>query len=170
MKIWLLAMGFAFALQSCSSTIYLVRHGEKQAADGTMMSGNPDLSSEGKQRAQALATLLAAKKINAAYATPFKRTQQTATPTAEAKNLAVNSYPPNNGNQLIDSLAMQKGKGFLVVGHSNTVPALLRHLGLSPRMQDIPEDDFDNLFTVHIRWFFGRTIRLEQSTYGAVSP
>lgn len=158
-------------LQSCSSTIYVVRHAEKQSADGnTMMGNDPNLSADGKKRAEALATFLATKKVSAIYATPYKRTQQTAAPTASLKALSVKTYNPNQGNQLIDSLARQKSKGFLIVGHSNTAPALLRHLGLTPSMQDIPENDFDNLFIVRIKWFFGRKIRLEESTYGAVSP
>lgn len=170
MKIFLPIAIIVWLLQSCSSTIYVVRHAEKQAANGAMMGNDPDLSVEGKLRAKALAELLAGKGIKAAYATPYKRTQQTAAPTAAAQNLSVTTYPPNQGNALIDSLARQKNKNFLIVGHSNTVPALLRHLGLNPSMQDIPENDFDNLFTVRIQWFFGKKMRLVQSTYGAVSP
>lgn len=170
MKIFLPIAMLVFLLTSCSSTIYMVRHAEKQAANGAMMGNDPDLSAEGKLRAEALATLLAGKKLTAAYATPYKRTQQTASPTAAAQNLAVKIYAPNQGNLLIDSLARQKGKNFLIVGHSNTVPALLRHLALNPNMQDIPENDFDNFFTVRIKWFFGRKMRLVQGTYGAISP
>jgi broad specificity phosphatase PhoE len=171
MKIFLVIAMLVLVLQSCSSTIYVVRHAEKQAADGNaMMNNNPDLSADGQKRAEALATFLAGKKITAVYATPYKRTQQTAAPTASLKALPVKIYNPNQGNQLIDSLAHLKRKGYLVVGHSNTVPAMLRHIGLNPGMQDIPESDFDNLFTVRIRWFFGRKMRLEQGTYGAVSP
>ena len=168
MKIFLPIVVLALALTSCSSTIYVVRHAEKEAPSGTntMMANDPNLSAQGLQRANALADLLARKKISAVYATPYKRTQQTVQPTATAKALAVTTYPPKTGNQLIDSLAHKKDKSFLIVGHSNTVPSLLRHLGLKPSMQDIPESDFSYLFTVRIKWFFGRKMRLEEKRYG----
>jgi broad specificity phosphatase PhoE len=155
---------------ACSTTIYVVRHAEKQGAATAMMSNDPDLTEAGKERANALADSLKKKKITAVYSTPYKRTQQTAEPTAILKLLQVNSYNANAGETLIDSLAGTKKKAYLVVGHSNTVPAMLRKLGLHPSMQDIPDNDYDNFFVVRIKWFFGKNITLTEKTYGKVSP
>jgi len=157
----------AFTMTSCSTTIYLVRHGEKAAADGTMMTSDPALSTAGQQRAAALKDSLAAKHLSQIFATEFKRTQQTVQPTAEAKTLTTTIYKAAKSDSLILALTNHKGKNYLVAGHSNTVPAMLRKIGFT--VSDIPETDFDNFFTVKIRWFFGRKMQLVKATYGAAT-
>jgi phosphohistidine phosphatase SixA len=154
---------------SCSSTIYVVRHAEKQASNNTM-SADPDLSDAGKQRALALADVLASKKFTAIYATPYKRTQQTAEPLAVAASLPITTYAANKGEVLIDSLSGKKNKTYLVVGHSNTLLPMLRKLGLQPSLKEIKDDDYDNLFVVRIKRFPGKKARLTEKTYGQVSP
>ena len=84
MKLLFSAMFFACLLSSCSTTIYVVRHAEKQTGvNNSMMSADPDLTDAGKARAKKMAEMLASKSITAVYATPYKRTQQTAEPTAQ---------------------------------------------------------------------------------------
>jgi broad specificity phosphatase PhoE len=84
--------------------------------------------------------------------------------------LPVTTYAPNGGDALLDSLIKQKNRRFLVVGHSNTIPAMLRHIGLTPSMENIPDNDYDNLFVVKLKWGLGRKISLKEKTYGKVSP
>jgi len=165
MKLFFLILASAF-LASCSTTIYVVRHAEKAVTAGA----DPNLSNAGEQRALALRDSLATKPLNNIYATQFVRTLQTAQATASAQNIAVYRYNTTASDSLIEALIHKQKKKFLVVGHSNTVPAMLRKIGLNPSMQQIPENDFDNFFTVKISWFLGRTLRLTQATYGAVSP
>jgi len=156
---------FVACLCSCSTTIYVVRHAEKVDA-----SADPNLSPAGNRRAIALNDSLQNVSLKDVFATQFKRTYQTAEPTASAKNLAIKTYNSSVGDSLMTALSNKKGSRFLVVGHSNSVPAMLRKIGLSPTMQQIPENDFDNLFIVNIRWFFKKRMSLTQKTYGAVSP
>lgn len=170
MRLFILALCGIFLLTACSSSIYIVRHAEKEAATGGMSNTNPNLTAAGNARAAALADSLSAIAISAVYATPYNRTQQTGQPTASQKNLTVRTYAINHGAALIDSLSKIQKKAFLVVGHSNTVPGLIQSLGLTPSMQEIPENDYDNFFIVKISWFFGRSMRLIQKTYGAPSP
>ncbi len=154
----------------CSSTIYVVRHAEKQAASTNTMNADPDLSEAGKQRAKALADLFASKKFTALYATPYKRTRQTAEPLAVAASMPVTTYAANRGDVLLDSLSSQKNKTYLVVGHSNTLLPMLRKLGLQPSVNEIKDDDYDNLFEVRIKRFGGKKTTLSEKTYGQVSP
>ena len=160
----------AFLFTSCTTTIVLSRHAEKAAQTGSMMTNDPDLSTAGMVRANALRDTLKNIRFNAIFATQYKRTKQTAQPTATAGNIAVTEYNVRNGNQLIDSLVKIKNKRFLITGHSNSIPGLIKHIGLNPSMAEIPENDYDNLFFVKIRWFFGRQIKLTETTYGTVSP
>lgn len=152
-------------LTSCSSTIYIVRHAEKADA-----SPDTELSEAGHARALALRDTLHMADLDGIYASQFKRTLQTVQPTATEKNVEVIRYNTTASDSLIVALAKKQNRKMLVAGHSNSVPAMLRKLGLNPSMQTIPENDFDNLFIVRISWFFGRSIRLTESTYGTVSP
>ncbi len=169
-----LFIGLLLLLSACSqtTTLYLVRHAEKQAPSNAngMMAGDVDLTDAGQARALVLVDSLSGKRVAAVYATPYKRTQQTVQPVADAKMLPVRIYPANQlaSNALVDSLSLTKGKTYLVAGHSNTVPDMIRHLGLSLSFSgNIPENDFDNLFIITIN---KNGKRLEQKTYGALSP
>ena len=54
-----------------------------------------------------------------------------------------------------------KGKIVLVVGHSNTVPALIYNMGASKKVPEINENEYDNMYLVSIPWFGKtKTIRL----------
>jgi broad specificity phosphatase PhoE len=57
----------AFLLQACSTTSYfIVRHCEKEAQNANMTSDVP-LSAAGKERAEALKTVLQSKKVQHKY-------------------------------------------------------------------------------------------------------
>ena len=75
-KISLLILLSVVLVQCHSTRVYIVRHAEK----GTMPAGDPDLTEEGRARAQALAGSLRNKEIKAIYSTQTRRTQQTAEP------------------------------------------------------------------------------------------
>jgi broad specificity phosphatase PhoE len=54
-----------------------------------------------------------------------------------------------------------KGEIVLVVGHSNTVPALIGNMGASKNVPAIAENEYDNLYLISIPWFGKtKTIRL----------
>ncbi|MBK7410812.1 MAG: histidine phosphatase family protein [Saprospirales bacterium] len=161
---FLLLLFFLF-IQGCVSTIYVVRHAEKAGG------ADPGLTAAGAERAEALATFLADKNISAVYATPYNRTRQTAQPTADALGLTVQLYQNDTLSAFVASQLNPLGKNRLVVGHSNTVLDIVRALGATPTMTEIPENDFDNLFIVRkSRYLNQLTITLTETTYGAPSP
>jgi broad specificity phosphatase PhoE len=126
-------------------TIFLVRHAEKVEA-GSGDPGDPDLSEAGRARADALATVLKDAKIKFVYATEFKRTQATARPTAQAAGVEVMVVPGNETAALVSKLKKARSN-VLVVGHSNTVPDIIKAFGL-PKPAAIGDGDYDNLFIV----------------------
>ena len=141
-------LGFYFLLLSAflstataQSTIFIVRHAEK--ADATK---DPDLSEAGRTRAEALAKTLRDANITAIYATEFKRTQQTAAPLAKALGITVTTLPAKDNAALIAKLRASNGNA-LVVGHGDTIPDLIKALGISDPI-NIGENDYDNLFAV----------------------
>ena len=134
---------FVACLCSCSTTIYLVRHGEK--VDN---SADPNLSDKGEKRAIALKDTLANAGLKAVYATQFKRTFQTAQPAAEAKNITITRYNSSVSDSLITALSNKKGNNFLVVGHSNTVPDILKEASHNTFTVTISDSQYDNIFIV----------------------
>ncbi len=130
-------------------TVFLVRHAER--ADTTpgaspKMADDPDLSEAGRARAQSLAAALKDANITAIYATEFKRTQQTAAPLAKALGLTVKIVMSKSQADLLTQLKASKGN-VLVVGHSNTVPDVIKDLGVTTSVK-IDDMEFDNMFLV----------------------
>lgn len=123
-------------------TIFLVRHAEKAATEGPDM----DLSDAGRARAEALATVLKDTGITAIYTTELKRTQQTAAPTAKALHLEPAIIPAKDRAALMAKLQGASGN-VLIVGHSNTIPELIKALGITTPI-DIADSDYGNLFVV----------------------
>lgn len=143
-------------LQACSpiQTVTVVRHGEK-TADGK------SLSPEGILRAQSLKNILSAKKIDSVYSTNTVRTISTAQPTADNKGLPVTLY--KNNTEMLSILAAGKKNGqFLIVGHSNTVPDLLRLCGCDYKKKDLDDNEYKKLFVMTLR---GNKCKLKESIY-----
>jgi phosphohistidine phosphatase SixA len=130
-------------------TIFLVRHAERADAGTSgagMMATDPGLSDAGRARAESLARMLKDAGVVAIYTTEFKRTQQTAAPLAKALGIDATTIPANTPTTLLEALKSARGN-VVVVGHSNTVPDLLRGLGVTPVVK-IDDNEFDNLFVV----------------------
>ena len=124
------------------TTVYLVRHAEK--ADE---SHDAALTAEGKLRAARLADMLVDKNITAVYSTDLIRTKLTAQPTAEHIGEEINIYAYENYN-LLKELLDHKGKSYLIVGHSNTVPLLLQQVDPKGSYNDIPEEEYGRLYVI----------------------
>lgn len=129
-----------------ATTFILVRH-----AETTGSGGNPNLSAAGMARANELVRILAEVDVHAVYATNFNRTMQTAQPAATASGLNITTYDPFAPNTLIDQALLSFPQGVvLVVGHSNTTAAMINALVGSATYPDIDENEYDNLFIVHV--------------------
>jgi broad specificity phosphatase PhoE len=122
--------------------IFIVRHAEKASTGGK----DPDLSVEGQKRADALAHILKDSQITSMFVTEFKRTQETAVPTARAAHVSPTMIPANDIGPLVEKLRALTGNA-LVVGHGNTIPDLLKALGIATPVS-IPEDDYTEIFAV----------------------
>lgn len=131
--------------------VFLVRHAEKldESKDPALFeSADPPLSEAGRRRARALAGLLKDAGINAIYATEFQRTIKTAEPLAKALQIEIKVIPVQDRDTQVGLLRAQNRQDIvLIVGHSNTVPALLKALG-HPVEIKIADSEYDNLFVV----------------------
>src|SRR5687767_11232877 len=107
-----------------NKTIILVRHAEKVDA-----SQDPELSPEGKKRAERLTQVVKKYKPGAIYSTDFKRTRDTVAPIAARRKLQIQSYDAKKPADLVDVIMKSKTKRFLISGHSNTIPGLANLIG-----------------------------------------
>jgi 2,3-bisphosphoglycerate-dependent phosphoglycerate mutase len=142
LSLFLLLFGLAVSSLAAPSTLFVVRHAEKAKGGGD----DPDLSKRGRARAEALAKMLKDADITAIYATQFKRTQQTAAPLAEMLRLKIKVVPAKDSAALVARLRDAK-RNVLVVGHGNTIPDLVKGIGLATPIS-IAENDYDTLFIV----------------------
>ena len=134
---------------SAQQTVFVVRHAERADTAGggaPMMAADPELSDAGRARAESLAVALKDAKIVAIFSTEFKRTQATAAPLAKALGVQVTTISSKEPAKLIEAV---KGAGgnVLVVGHSNTVPSIVKDLGVAAPVT-VDDAEYDNLFVV----------------------
>lgn len=132
--------------QQGPSVIILVRHAEKAAVGGN----DPALSEIGTARAEALAAALVASPPSAIITTTLQRTALTAAVVAKKTGVTPRAIPVAGGDAHITAVAnaVRESKGtVLVVGHSNTVPAIIKALG-GPALPDICDASYSYLFVL----------------------
>jgi broad specificity phosphatase PhoE len=131
----------AAAPARAQKAVLLVRHAEKVDE-----SDDPLLSAVGRARARSLARHLRTAGVKQVYVTQYKRTALTAAPLAAAAGLKPTTIPSNARQELVDRMRRDNPNDVvLVVGHSDSVPEVLRLLG-HPEPVTIGPAEYDNLF------------------------
>ena len=130
------------------TTVLLVRHAEKAATPAD----DPPLTPAGEARARDLWTAIRDAGVSVVITTQFARTRQTAQPTASALGISPTVVPatsPTHIQEVVAEVRRHPGKTVLIVGHSNTVPALVEALG-AKRPGAICDSRYDDLFVVTV--------------------
>ena len=162
---FLLSLLLAAPLRAADQVI-LVRHAEKRVDAGA----DPALSPAGEARAAALAEALSGAGVSAILITPFRRTRDTAAPLAARLGIEPVVVGVEGG---LDAHAAAVAKAarevpgvVLVVGHSNTVPAIIGALG-GPALPDLCESSYAHAFVLSEA---DGAPRLQRWRYGAPHP
>lgn len=130
-------------MPSLPTIVFLVRHAEKEAVDR-----DPGLTGAGIRRAESLAKILAGADLGAVYATEFRRTRDTVAPAARSAGVKTTVVAASEEEALAGKLrAGHAGRSVLVAGHSNTIPGILRALGVKKAVK-LGHEDYDDLFVV----------------------
>ena len=151
------------AAMAADTIIVVVRHAEKASDD----SKDPGLSEQGKIRANKLAEMLKHADLQAVFTTQYKRTQQTGLPAASHAGLALQVRPATRENSetyaadlLKEIRKKYRGKTVLIVGHSNTVPEIIKQMaGID--IDPIGESSFNRFYVISL----GKKARVVSSTY-----
>lgn len=154
--VWLSAIGTVIALallvwvvmSASTTTVFVVRHAERAAGADP----DPPLSVAGQLRAGRLAQSFGATDprfgLQAIIVTELRRTQETARPLANALGIPVIVVPASDpaaaARRALDEYA---GQRVLIIGHSNTVPVIVKELS-GERVPDLAETDFATLYVV----------------------
>jgi broad specificity phosphatase PhoE len=152
--------------QATPETVVLVRHAEKAATPAD----DPPLTAIGEARAKDLWAAMRDAGVSVVITTQFARTRATGQPTASALGLTPTVVPatsPTHIQDVVSEIRKHPGKTVLVVGHSNTVPAIVEALG-AKRPSAICDATYDDMFVVTIA-SDGKASAVH-ARYGALSP
>lgn len=125
-----------------TSTVILIRHAETEAGQGA----DPGLSPAGQARARDLARLLGDAGLGAVIVSDTRRSRETASPLAATGGLRVIELPARDIDAIVAAVHARDGRPVLVIGHSNTVPELVRRLGGGP--VPIADSDYSGIYLV----------------------
>jgi len=153
-------------------TVFLIRHAEREDEPRQ----DPPLRKDGVARSQALARLLGTAGIKAIFTSQYTRTKQTAEPLATKLGINVTPFTlksnPSNPRQIAEESTAEvtnkilehAGESVLVIGHSNSIPDVIKMLG-GDFIPTIDERKFDDLFIVNV--YAKGKAKVVQLKYGA---
>jgi len=145
--LWMTPIQAQSPTDSKVSSFYFIRHAEKDTSNPA--DRDPDLVMEGVLRAARWSSIFNRIDFDIIYTTDYKRTRNTALPIAEQKKLPLTFYSPN-GFDSVDFVKNNFGKTVLIVGHSNTVPAMVNALIGEKQYKQIKEINYTNLYIINI--------------------
>jgi phosphohistidine phosphatase SixA len=140
-----------------ATTVFLVRHAERADAPRE----DPPLLETGTARAQLLARILGKSGIKAIYTSQYLRTKATAEPLAKQLGIASvaislkttvanpRQVSPESIQEIVEKIYQRPGENALVIGHSNSVPDVIKALG-GDVVPTVDEKEFDDLFVVTV--------------------
>lgn len=154
-----------FAQQENAVTkVFIVRHAEKESGN------DPVLTQAGRARAGDLARALKDEGVQKVYVSRTRRTQLTADSMRIQLGIDTVHYTADTVcDELINTIMQHRdfGKTILIIAHSNTIPHIIRKLGVSDFPQgNLPDGEFDNLFTITYK---KEKARVKQTKYGTKS-
>jgi phosphohistidine phosphatase SixA len=132
--------------ESAVTKIFIVRHAEKEAGK------DPELTAAGNARAGDLMRTLQNEGIQKIYVSQYRRTQNTGDSLRIQLKIDTIHYEADTLCEKLISTIMEHrdfGKTILIIAHSNTIPQIIRKLGvLDYPYGDIPDNEYDNLFVI----------------------
>ena len=78
--------------------------------------------------------------------------------------LTIQTYGPRPDSVFITNLKNSTSNA-LIVGHSNTVDEIVNGLLNKRELADLADSEYDNLFVVTYKNFFGKKIKYERQKY-----
>jgi broad specificity phosphatase PhoE len=149
----LLAIAVWMLSAASTTTVLVIRHAEKALTPPD----DPPLSPTGEARAAALAEQLGRAPrglgIDCIYVSEFRRTQDTVRPLANRLGIPMIVVPAEDSARVAKrALREYRGGRILIVGHSNTVPAIVEELS-GDRVPEMNENEYGIAYVVAVPRF-----------------
>lgn len=141
--------------------VFVMRHLPKEEHKELPVNKDPDLNSVGKKMAIDLAQQSFMSQIDVSFTTDYRRTKQSIAPSSKQYDFDVYLYDPRNNQLLLERVTKEFcGKNVIIIGHSNTVPAIVTAFGgrfdvtfAGQKLNDdtqvlLSEDDYGAIFHV----------------------
>jgi phosphohistidine phosphatase SixA len=142
-------------------TVILLRHAEKDIS-ATADKVDPNLSPEGRLRAERLVKEIKKYKPDVIYSSNFQRTRLTATPLAEKRKVSIEIYDHKKLDELAALIMNGKGKRIVVVGHNTTTPGLANLLIKQDKYKALDESEYGKIWVIKIRKYKRKPNRIEE--------
>lgn len=146
---WTCLFAQSSVAQSTNKTIVLVRHTEKDTSQAN--NPDPDLSTEGRERAVRLMQAVKKYKPHEIFATAYKRTQQTAEPIANKRKKQIQIYDAGKQADLVSKIMASETDHYLIVGHSNTIPGLANLLAKKEIFRNLVDAEHGVIWVIRLR-------------------
>jgi phosphohistidine phosphatase SixA len=146
------------------TVVVVARHADRLPGQKT-----DELAAAGVARSRELARVLEKAGVSVIVHSDTQRAAQTAAPLAAAAGITPVVLPAKDYAAIAGEVRKHPGGALLIVGHSNTVPAIITALG-GPPLPDLGEAEFDDLFMLTLCRCGWRPARLVKLQFGAISP
>lgn len=145
-------------------TIILLRHAEKDLTDKNK--SNPELSAEGRKRAERLIKAVGKYKPDLIYSTNYKRTRATVLPLAEMIDrryrIPIRAYDFDKLEEFADDLLKTNARTIVVVGHNTTTPELANLLVKAEKYKALDENEYDKIWILEVRRYKRKPHRVRE--------
>ena len=159
--VWLLFTLILFSVtttnlhaQNGELTIILLRHAEKDVSPGADKV-DPDLTSQGRQRAERLLETVRKYKPDQIFSTNFKRTSYTVMPLAVNLHpdyrLQIQKYDHPELEEFAEKLLKSNGGTIVVAGHNTTTPTLANLLIKQEKYKYLDENEYNKIWIIKIK-------------------
>lgn len=140
--------------QNRELTIILLRHAEKDVSPNAPKV-DPDLTPEGRQRAERLVETIRKYKPDQIFSSNFRRTINTVTPLAvnlhSDYRLQIQKYDHSELEELAEKLLKSNGGTIVVAGHNSTTPELANLLIKQEKYKHLDESEYNKIWIIKIK-------------------
>jgi phosphohistidine phosphatase SixA len=130
-----------------AQVVILFRHAEAVYPAPPEAPRDPPLNVMGQARADALARVLSAARIERIFSSDYRRTRETVAPLAAERKVKVELYDPRDLGAIAATVREAPGR-CVVAGHSNTTPELVALLGGDPGPPIDEKTEYDRLYVL----------------------
>ena len=153
--ILVIALGFWLVTAASTTTVFVMRHAEKMTSNPA--DKDPPLAPAGEARALELVQIFGrapkGQGLDAIIVSEFRRSQDTVQPLANRLGIPVIVVPAGDPAAAAKrALSENRGGRVLIVGHSDTVPEIVKELG-GVEVGPMSEADYGIMYTVAVPRF-----------------